>query len=88
MKKLYIIAVCVLLVIGFSSCVFEDNTYYDTDNNKFVVTQVLKRKGMIKMTSYQLLMLDASGLGETTFWVVDSLDKYQIGDRLELKPYN
>jgi hypothetical protein len=40
--------------------------------NKFVVKEVLERKGMSKMTTYKVLMLDASGIGEKSFWMVDS----------------
>lgn len=78
------IALYAMLVSGLSSC--ESKTYNDTDQSKFVVKEVLERKGMSKMTTYKVLMLDASGIGETDFWITDSIGKYNVGDRLWLKP--
>ena len=46
-----------------------------------------KREGMSTMTSYKVLMLDASGIGETDFWIVDSVSKYKVGDRLWLQSF-
>jgi hypothetical protein len=77
------IAVYAMLVAGLSSCSRE---YNDTDQSKFVVKEVLERKGMSKMTTYKVLMLDASGIGEKSFWMVDSIGKYKVGDRLWLQP--
>ena len=74
----------VLLVAGLSSC--GNKSYNDTDQSKFVVKEVKERNGMSKMTSYKVLMLDASGLGETHFWITDSLGKYKVGDGLWLQP--
>lgn len=73
----------VLLVAGFSSC---EKDYNDTEQNKFVVKEVLERNGMAKMTSYRVFMLDTSGLGETEFWITDSIGKYKVGDRLWMQP--
>jgi len=77
------IVVYAMLVAGLSSCSSEFN---DTGQSKFVVKKVLERKGMSKMTTYKVLMLDASGLGEKSFWMVDSVGKYKVGDRLWLQP--
>jgi hypothetical protein len=77
------IVVYAMLVAGLSSCSGEFN---DTDQSKFVVKEVLERRGMSKMTTYKVLMLDASGLGATSFWMVDSVGKYNVGDRLWLQP--
>jgi hypothetical protein len=41
---------------------------------------------MSKMTTYEVLMLDASGIGRTSFWIVDSIGKHNIGDKLILQP--
>ena len=75
--------IAITLLLGFTSCEFND-----TEQSNFVVKKIKERKGMSKMTSYKVLMLDASGLGETSFWVVDSVGKYNIGDRLILQPCN
>ena len=87
MKRLKISTVTTIfiamLVAGVSSCSIE---YNDTNQSEFVVKRVLGRKGMSKMTTYQVIMLDASGLGEISFWMVDSIDKYKVGDRLCLQP--
>ena len=77
------IAVYAMLVAGLSSCSRE---YNDTDQSKFLIKEVLERKGMSKMTTYKVLMLDASGIGEKSFWMVDSVGKYKVGDRLWLQP--
>jgi len=77
------IAVYAMLVAGISSCSSE---YNDTDQSKFVIKEVLERKGMSKMTTYKVLMLDASGIGKKSFWMVDSIGKYKVGDRLWLQP--
>ena len=82
-STLTIIAVYAMLVSGLSSCTSEFN---DSDQSKFVVKKVLERKGMSKMTTYKVLMLDASGLGEMSFWMVDSIGKYKVGDRLWFQP--
>lgn len=79
------IAVYAMLVAGLSSCKSKD--YNDTEQSKFVVKEVLERKGMSKMTTYKILMLDASGIGEKDFWMVDSIGKYKVGDRLWLQPF-
>ena len=81
--KIIILLICTTL--GLYSCV-NNRTYYDTDQSKFVVKEVLERKGMSKMTTYRVLMLDASGIGEKEFWIVDSIGKYNVGDRLWLQP--
>jgi len=81
MKKLITFTLFTFLIMGFSSCL-----YNDTEPNRFVVMETRKQPGMINMTSYKLRMLDASGLGMEIFWVVDSIDKYKIGDRLVLQP--
>lgn len=78
------IAVYAMLAAGLSSCGSKDCN--DTEQSKFVVEEVLERKGMSKMTTYKVLMLDASGIGEKDFWVVDSIGKYKVGDRLWLQP--
>lgn len=78
------IAVYAMLSAGLSSC--ESKEYNDTEQSKFVVKEVLERKGMSKMTTYKVLMLDASGVGEKSFWMVDSIGKYNVGDRLCLHP--
>lgn len=78
------IAVCVMLAAGLSSC--GSNDFNDTEQSKFVVKEVVERKGMSKMTTYKVLMLDASGIGEKGFWMVDSIGKYKVGDRLWLQP--
>lgn len=78
------IALYAMLAAGLSSC--ESKTYNDTDQSKFVVKEVLERKGMSKMTTYKVLMLDASGIGEKDFWITDSIGKYNVGDRLWLQP--
>ena len=78
------IAVYAMLAAGFSACGSKE--YNDTEQSKFVVKEVLGRKGMSKMTTYKVLMLDASGIGETRFWITDSLGKYKVGDRLWLQP--
>lgn len=83
MKKINLTLIAITLLFVFTSCEKEFN---DTEQSKFVVKEIKERKGMYKMTSYKVLMLDASGLGETSFWVVDSVGKYNIGDRLILKP--
>lgn len=77
------IALYVILVAGLSSC--ESIVFNDTEQSKFVVKEVLERKGMSKMTTYRVLMLDASGIGEKDFWMVDSIGKYKVGDRLWLQ---
>jgi len=74
----------VLLVAGLSSC--GSIEYNETDQSKFLVKEIVERKGMSKMTTYKVLMLDASNIGETEFWVVDSVGKYKVGDRLWLQP--
>jgi hypothetical protein len=83
MKKINLTLIAITLLFVFTSCEKEFN---DTEQSKFVVKEIKERKGMYKMTSYKMLMLDASGLGETDFWVVDSVGKYNIGDRFILKP--
>ena len=83
MKKINLTLIAITLLFVFTSCEKEFN---DTEQSKFVVKEIKERKGMYKMTSYKVLMLDASGLGETSFWVVDSVGKYNIGDSLILKP--
>jgi hypothetical protein len=75
-----------MLVAGLSSCGSKGKEYNDTEQSKFVVKEVLERKGMSKMTTYKVLMLDASGIGETDFWITDSIGKYKEGDRLWLQP--
>lgn len=77
MKKIFVIMM--VLTIGFVSC-----TYNDTPPSTFVVKEILPRDGMKVMTTYKVVMLDASGIGETDFWIVDSVGKYKIGDRLQL----
>jgi len=84
--KAGLIALCVILVSGFSSCK-DYNDYNDTDQSQFVVKEIKPREGMSKMTTYRLLMLDASGVGSIDFWVVDSIGKYKVGDRLLLQRY-
>lgn len=81
------IAVYSMLVAGLLSCE-STKDYNDTEQSKFVVKEVLGRKGMSKMTTYKVLMLDASGIGEKYFWMVDSIGKYKVGDRLWLQPCN
>ena len=78
------IAVYAMLAAGLSSCGSEE--YNDTEQSKFVVKEVLERKGMSKMTTYKVLMLDASGIGKKDFWMTDSIGKYKVGDRLWLQP--
>lgn len=75
-----------MLVVGVSSCAREKNSYYDAKQSEFVVVAVLERPGMSKMTTYRVLMLDESGIGEIDFWVVDSIGKYKLGDKLLLQP--
>jgi hypothetical protein len=79
------IAVYAMLVAGLSSC-SSSSEYNDTDQSKFVIKEVLERKGMSKMTTYKVLMLDASGIGEKSFWMIDSIGKYKVGDRLWFQP--
>jgi hypothetical protein len=91
MKKLKIniivtIAIYVMLIVGVSSC--ERPGYNDTEQSKFVVKEVVERIGMSKMTTYKVLMLDASGIGGVDFWMVDSVGKYNVGERLWLQPCN
>ena len=78
------IAVYAMLTAVLSSCGIND--FNDTGQSKFVVKEVLDRKGMSKMTTNKVLMLDASGIGEKSFWMVDSIGKYKVGDRLCLQP--
>ena len=85
MKKINLILIAIASLFVFISC---EKQYNDTEQNTFVVKEIQERKGMSKMTTYKVLMLDASGLGETYFWVVDSVGKYNIGDKLILQPYN
>ena len=82
-STLVAIAVYTMLAVGLSSC--GSGVYNDTEQSKFVVTEVLERKGMSKMTTCKVLMLDASGIGETEFWMVDSIGKYKVGDKLWLQ---
>lgn len=83
MKKIILILIAIALLFVFTSCEKEFN---DTNPSVFVVKEIKERKGMSSMTSYRVLMLDASGLGEIDFWVVDSVGKHNIGDRLILQP--
>jgi hypothetical protein len=83
MKKTSLIFIAVILLLTFTSC---KKQYYDTEQNRFVVKKILERKGMSKMTTYEVLMLDASGIGGTSFWIVDSIGKHNIGDKLILQP--
>lgn len=80
MKKLYLLIV--IMIIGFTSCV---NNYHDAPQNEFIVDKVLPRDGMKSMTTYRVTMLDASGIGSVEFWMVDSIGKYKVGDRLLLQ---
>jgi hypothetical protein len=84
MKKIKLTLIAIASLFVFISC--EEKEFNDTEQNRFVVKEIKERKGLSKMTSYKVLMLDASGLGETVFWVVDSVGKYNIGDRLILQP--
>lgn len=77
------IIVYTIITFGFSSC--KEKTFNDTDQNKFVVKKVLNRNGMSKMTTYKVLMLDASGPGEVNFWITDTIGKYKVGDKLCLQ---
>lgn len=83
MKKIILILIAIALLFVFTSC---ESGYNDTNPNVFVVKQIKERKGMSNMISYKVLMLDASGLGGTQFWFVDSIGKHDIGDRLILQP--
>lgn len=83
MKKISLILIAVISLLTFTSC---DKQYYDTEQSRFVVKEILERKGMSKMTTYKVLMLDASGIGDIDFWIVDSVGKYNVGDRLILQP--
>jgi hypothetical protein len=86
MKKINLILIAIASLFVFTSC--EEKQFNDTEQNRFVVKEIRERKGMSKMTSYKVLMLDASGLGEIDFWFVDSVGKYNIGDKLILQPCN
>lgn len=72
-----------LLVAGLMSC----SEYNETEQSRFIVKEVVGRKGMRKLTTYKVLMLDASGIGEADFWMVDTIGKYKVGDKLVLQPY-
>jgi len=61
---------------------------YQDVQTKFVVTRVLDRGGMKDMTTYQVKVLDQAGLGNTNFWIVDSIGKYEVGDVLVLQLEN
>lgn len=82
MKKIILILIAIALLV-FTSCEKEFN---DTNPSVFIVKEIKERKGMSSMTSYRVIMLDDSGLGEINFWVVDSLGKHKIGDKLILQP--
>lgn len=84
MKKVSLIIITLILLLSFVSC---DKQYHDTEQSRFVVTEIMERKGMSKMTSYNVLMLDTSGVGTIDFWVVDSVGKYNVGDILILQPF-
>jgi hypothetical protein len=83
MKNLKINSLLIaFIVIIFSSC---NKEYHDTPPSQFVIKKVILRNGMKKMTTYKVLMLDASGIGETSFIMVDSINKYKVGDVLSLQ---
>ncbi len=77
----------ILLIILCYSCNFAGKEYNDTEPNKFIVKEIVERKGLSKMTTYRLLMLDSSGVGEVEFWIIDTNWKYNIGDKLVLQRF-
>ncbi len=83
MRKINLMLIAIASLFVFTSC---EKEFYDTEQSRFVVKEIQERKGMSKMTTYKLLMLDASGVGKIDLWVVDSIGKYNIGDRLILQP--
>jgi len=82
MKKILLGAILLFSIVSCST-----KEYNDTEQSKFVVKEVKKREGMSTMTTYKVLMLDASGIGEINFWIVDSVSKYKVGDRLWLQSF-
>jgi ABC-type phosphate transport system permease subunit len=89
MKKFKISAGIFILYLMLIPCISScsSDEYHETEQSKFIVKEILERKGMSKMTTYKVLMVDASGIGEKEFWIVDSIGKYDIGDMLWLQPY-
>ena len=86
--KLVIMITVVMSTIGFVSC--DIVRYQDIGPSEFIVVEILPRNGMKSMTTYKVEILDVSGVGELNnnspnFWVVDSIGKYKVGDKLLLQ---
>lgn len=79
--SIYAVLACVFL--SLTSC-DETEQIHRTEPSVLIVTKAYQRVGMTEMMYYKIELPDQTKLGDTSFIMCDSVNKYKVGDVLYL----
>lgn len=84
-KLIYVIyALLACVFLSLTSCIKTEPKQHRTEPSIFIVTKAYQREGMTKMMYYRVELPDDTKLGEVSFIMCDSINKYKVGDVLYL----
>jgi len=79
--KLILIVFVSIQILSVISC----GRVCPDDKSVFIVKKVIQRSGQNpNITTYYVKMPDETDLGSVSFWFADSVEKYRVGDTLEM----